>query len=162
MVTTSGGLFNTHKTSLRILTRMMAVLLTSASPLAVAESQPIPSNATVINFSKGTVSKVVDGILPSKKQETWYQFQANKGQYAIVNISGKPGINEVANVGVLFYPSGAQDGTKGGVVYQGCLPENGNYHLRIARNLMATHGGMAGYRAEIIILPTYASEALCK
>lgn len=118
-------------------------------------------DASPLNFSKGTISTVVDGILPSKQQDTSYQFEGKKGQYVVINISAKPGINEIANVGVLKFPSGGQDGTKGGIVYQDCLPETGTYQLRIARNLMATHGGMAGYRAEIIMLPNYASKALC-
>jgi len=42
------------------------------------------------------------------------------------------------------------------------LPETGTYKLRIARNLMATQGGKAGYQAEVIILPTYASQDLCQ
>ena len=67
----------------------------------------------------------------------------------------------MANVGVLHLPSGAQDGTKGGIVYQGCLPETGTYKLRMARNLMATHGGKAGYHTEIVILPRSASSELC-
>lgn len=146
-----------------VLSTMLTALLAFASPstMATTSAHGKPLHATPIKFPQGAISTVVDGILPSKKQETWYQFAAQKGQYAIVNISGKPGIKEVANVGVLSFPSGAQDGTKGGVVYQGCLPETGTYHLRIARNLMATNGGMAGYRAEVIILPPAASEALC-
>ena len=68
----------------------------------------------------------------------------------------------MANVGVLHMPSKRQNGGKGGIVYQGCLPEDGQYKLRIARNLMATEGKVAGYRAEIIILPKYASTELCE
>lgn len=165
-ISNSSGLITCNKVVKTIRTYLtatsLAIMLVTFSPLTMAQEQSVPTNATKIKFPKGTVSSVVDGILPSKKQETWYQFDATKGQYAIINISGKTGIIEVANVGVLTFPSGAQDGTKGGVIYQGCLPENGTYHLRIARNLMATHGGMAGYQAEVIILPTYASEALCK
>ncbi|WP_240365745.1 hypothetical protein [Psychrobacter sp. KH172YL61] len=59
-------------------------------------------------------------------------------------------------------PDGTQDGTKGGIIYQGCLPKTGKYRLRIARNLMATHGKTAGYKVEVMILPKVASQSLCK
>jgi hypothetical protein len=59
-------------------------------------------------------------------------------------------------------PNGTQDGTKGGIIYQGCLPTTGDYRLRIARNLMATQGKTAGYKIETMILPKYASQSLCK
>ncbi|MGO2672349.1 MAG: hypothetical protein ACTIIO_07225, partial [Psychrobacter celer] len=83
-------------------------------------------------------------------------------QYAIINIAPLAGTPETANVGVLYMPNGKYDGTKGGVIYQGCLPATGEYRLRIARNLMATHGKTAGYKAEVMILPKYASKALCE
>ena len=135
------------------------MLLTSQSSLAnLSDSE---QHAKTIQFKKGQLTTTVEGVIAAKQTENWYQFNANKGQYAVINISNKSGINEVANVGVLKFPSGAQEGTKGGIVYQGCLPESGKYQLRIARNLMATHGGKAGYYAEIIILPRYASRELC-
>ncbi|MDO5769548.1 MAG: hypothetical protein Q4P13_08590 [Psychrobacter sp.] len=125
---------------------------------ALQQSKPA---ATPIHLDKGAVSTIIEGTLAPKQTDHWYQFKASKGQYAVINILPKPGTPETANVGVLEFPSGAQDGTKGGIIYQGCLPETGTYQLRLARNLMATHGGTAGYRAEVIILPTYASESLC-
>ncbi len=120
------------------------------------------SSATPIPFTKGKVSTTITGKLHPKQNEHWYQFNADSYQYAIINLSPLAGTTETANVGVLYMPNGQQDGNKGGIIYQGCLPTNGTYHLRIARNLMATEGQTAGYRAEIIILPKYASESLCQ
>ena len=80
----------------------------------------------------------------------------------MINISPLAGTPETADVGVLHMPNGTQEGTKGGIIYQGCLPKTGNYRLRIARNLMATQGKIAGHKVELIILPAYASESLCK
>ena len=116
---------------------------------------------TVIRFTKGQISTTVTGQLSPKQNEQWYQFDAAGGQYALINIAPLLGTPETANVGVLHMPNGAQDGTKGGIIYQGCLPTSGKYRLRIARNLMATTGKTAGYVAEIIILPVYFSQALC-
>lgn len=120
------------------------------------------SNATAIKFAKGRVSTTISGKLSPKQNEHWYQFAAHSHQYAIINLSPLAGTSETANVGVLHMPNGEQDGTKGGIIYQGCLPANGNYRLRIARNLMATQGKTAGYSAEVIVLPKYASESLCQ
>lgn len=114
-----------------------------------------------IHFEQGAVTSKVEGLLPPQQNDTWYQFKAEKGQYTIINLTAKKDVEEIANVGVLHMPSGKQEGSKGGIVYQGCLPESGTYKLRIARNLMATNGGKAGYHAEVVVLPTYASEALC-
>ncbi|WP_230658792.1 hypothetical protein [Psychrobacter sp. I-STPA10] len=121
------------------------------------------ANATPISFATGNITHVITDKLARNQDEHWYQFNAQQGQYAIINISHSQaqGITETANVGVLYFPNGEQDGTKGGIIYQGCLPESGKYHLRIARNLMATHGGVAGYRVEMVILPRYASRTLC-
>ena len=115
-----------------------------------------------IKFNQGSVVGTVKGQIASGEHDTWYQFDAQKGQYAVINLLPNPGSPEVANVGVLHMPSKRQNGGKGGIVYQGCLPEDGQYKLRIARNLMATEGKIAGYRAEIIILPKYASTELCE
>ncbi|TXD96907.1 hypothetical protein ES754_07715 [Psychrobacter frigidicola] len=136
-------------------------LISLAANSAVANSSDIP-----IRFATGQVSTTVSGKLTPKQHERWYQFSAASGQYTIINITpllGKgAGTSETANVGVLHMPNGQQDGTKGGIIYQGCLPASGEYRLRIARNLMATQGKTAGYTTEIIILPKYASQALCK
>jgi hypothetical protein len=114
-----------------------------------------------IRFVKGQISSTISGKLSPKQHERWYQLSATSGQYAVINITALPGTSETANVGVLHMPDGSQDGTKGGIIYQGCLPTSGKYRLRIARNLMLTEGKTAGYIAEIIILPKYASQALC-
>ena len=130
--------------------------LLSISQMSVAAS------IKPIHFQQGAVTSKVEGVLQTKQNDTWYQFKAQKGQYAVINIMAKSNTTEIANVGVLHMPSGKEEGSKGGIVYQGCLPETGNYKLRIARNLMATTGGKAGYQAEVIVLPTYASQELCK
>lgn len=119
------------------------------------------ANETPIRFAKGQISTTITGKLSPKQQEHWYQFSAAKGQYTIINITPLMGTTETANVGVLHMPNGTQDGTKGGIIYQGCLPASGKYRLRMARNLMATQGKTAGYTTEIIILPKYASQTLC-
>ena len=143
-------------------TRVIKTLLLSATLIGVsANSALAKSSDTPIHFAKGAISSTVTGKLRPNENERWYRFDANSGQYAIINIAPLAGTPETANVGVLHMPNGTQDGTKGGIIYQGCLPTTGKYRLRIARNLMATHGKTAGYKAEVMVLPKFASKSLC-
>lgn len=136
--------------------------------MSISSVQARPNNSTAnktdtpIHFNKGQVSTIITGKLNPDQNEHWYQFNATGLQYALINIAPLSGTPETANVGVLQMPNGKQDGTKGGIIYQGCLPTTGHYRLRIARNLMATQGRTAGYNVEVILLPKYASESLCK
>ena len=143
--------------------RVVKTLLLSATLIGVsANSALAKSSDSPIHFAKGAISSTVTGKLKPNENERWYRFDASSRQYAIINIAPLAGTPETANVGVLHMPNGTQDGTKGGIIYQGCLPATGEYRLRIARNLMATQGKTAGYKVEVMILPKYASESLCK
>ena len=137
------------------------ISFTINSSIAVAKSSDTP-----IHFAKGALTSTITGKLKPNENEHWYKFNASSWQYAVINIAplaGKgSGTSETANVGVLHMPNGSQDGTKGGIIYQGCLPATGEYRLRVARNLMATQSKTAGYTVEIMILPKYASESLCE
>ena len=140
--------------------RVVKTLLLSATLIGVsANSALAKSSDSPIHFAKGAISSTVTGKLKPNENERWYRFDANSGQYTIINIAPLAGTPETANVGVLHMPNGTQDGSKGGIIYQGCLPTTGKYRLRIARNLMATQGKTAGYKVEVMILPKYASES---
>lgn len=154
------------QSSVKSLISAVAIISTLATTSAQASTDNSNSDNsnhadTPIRFAKGQVSTMVTGKLNPKQNERWYQFDASYGQYALINITPLAGTSETANVGVLHMPNGTQDGTKGGIIYQGCLPVSGKYRLRIARNLMATHGKTSGYTAEVIILPKYTSQSLC-
>ena len=140
---------------------LRATLLGVALIGLAANSAVANVDDTPIRFAKGQISTTFTGKLKPKQDDHWYQFNASSGQYALINIAPLASTSETANVGVLHMPNGQQDGTKGGIIYQGCLPVTGKYRLRIARNLMATHGKTAGYTTEIIILPKYVSQSLC-
>ena len=149
----------TNSSTIRVVKRLLlsATLIGVSANSALAKSSDSP-----IHFAKGAISSTVTGKLKPNENERWYRFDASSRQYAIINIAPLAGTPETANVGVLHMPNGTQDGTKGGIIYQGCLPATGEYRLRIARNLMATQGKTAGYKVEVMILPKYASESLCK
>ena len=156
-------MFSIHNKSNLLTTRTMNTLLLSASLISVgANSALAKSSDTPIHFAKGAISSTVTGKLKPNENERWYRFDASSWQYAIINIAPLTGTPETANVGILHMPNGTQDGTKGGIIYQGCLPATGEYRLRIARNLMSTQGKTAGYKVEVMILPKYASESLCE
>ena len=156
-------MFSIHNKNNLLITRVISTLLLSASLISVgANSAAAKSSDTPIHFAKGAISSTVTGKLNPNENERWYRFDASSWQYAIINIAPLAGTPETANVGVLHMPNGTQDGTKGGIIYQGCLPVTGEYRLRIARNLMATQGKTAGYKVEVMILPKNASESLCE
>ncbi|MDX1786856.1 MAG: hypothetical protein R3205_02025 [Psychrobacter sp.] len=151
-----------NKTTL-LSARVVKTLLLSVTLIGVsANSALAKSSDSPFHFAKGAISSTVTGKLKPNENERWYRFDASSRQYAIINIAPLAGTPETANVGVLHMPNGTQDGTKGGIIYQGCLPATGEYRLRIARNLMATQGKTAGYKVEVMILPQHASESLCK
>ncbi len=145
------------KLSILTLTTIGLIIISNTSANANTTDNPTP-----IQINKGQISTTITGKLNPNQNEHWYQFNAASWQYTFINIAPLTGTTETANVGVLHMPDGSQDGNKGGIIYQGCLPQTGNYKLRIARNLMATEGRTAGYKVEIIILPKYASESLCE
>ncbi|MGP5371699.1 hypothetical protein ACTXLO_01150 [Psychrobacter alimentarius] len=141
---------------------IQALLLSTVLAVITAHSAVAKNSDTPIHFAKGAITSTTTGKLSPNEDEHWYRFQAGSSQYAVINILSLAGTAETANVGVLHMPNGTQDGTKGGIIYQGCLPTTGDYRLRIARNLMATQGKTAGYKIETMILPKYASQSLCK
>lgn len=141
---------------------IQALLLSTVLAVITAHSAVAKNSDTPIHFAKGAITSTTTGKLSPNEDEHWYRFQASSSQYAVINILPLAGTAETANVGVLHMPNGTQDGTKGGIIYQGCLPTTGDYRLRIARNLMATQGKTAGYKIETMILPKYASQSLCK
>ena len=136
--------------------------LTSIALISLINVANAQASDTPIRFAQGQISKTITGKLSPKQNEHWYKFNASSLQYIVINIAPLAGTAETANVGVLHMPNGTQDGTKGGIIYQGCLPATGEYRLRIARNLMATQGKTAGYTVEVVVLPKYASESLCE
>lgn len=156
-------MFAINNKTILLSARVVKTLLLSVTLIGVSANSALAKSIDIpIHFAKGAISSTVTGKLKPNENERWYRFDANSGQYAIINIAPLAGTPETANVGVLHMPNGTQDGTKGGIIYQGYLPATGKYRLRIARNLMGTQGKTAGYKVEVMILPKYASESLCK
>lgn len=127
----------------------------STTPIAHAASKPI-------EFGKGQIAATYTGKLAPRQTEQRYHLDARRGQYMTMTLAARSDTPEFANVGEVIAPDGRHEGGKGTRIYQGCLPVTGRYTLRVARNLMATHGGEAGYRMAVKILPLTDSRAYCQ
>jgi hypothetical protein len=104
-----------------------------------------------IRFEKGAICARVRGQLAAGQDAVNYGLQAREGQRLIVNLAPAGEGIEFANSATVTAPSGAQEGGKGGVIYDGKLAESGEYKIRVGRNLMATQGGKAGFVLEVVI-----------
>jgi hypothetical protein len=104
-----------------------------------------------IHFAPGSICARIPGRIPPKQVDTYFVIGAKKGQRMTVNLAPGPRSMELANVGTVRKPSGAEEGTKGGIIYDEDLTETGHYRIRVARSLMATHGGRAGFVLEVVI-----------
>lgn len=128
------------------LTALLLCLLISQSAWAqknVVERQ--------INFAKGATSAKVRGQLASGENEVTYTLKVREGQRMVVKLAPGAAGAEFANVGTVIFPSGKQDGGKGGTIFDGKLDEAGEYKIRVGRNLMATQGGKAGFVLQVSI-----------
>ena len=104
-----------------------------------------------ISFEKGAICTRVRGQLAAGQDAVSYSLQAREGQHMIVNLAPWGTGTEFANSGTVTFPSGKQDGGKGGIIYDARLTESGEYKIRVGRNLMATQGGKASFVLEIVI-----------
>lgn len=143
----------THAKTLKQL--LTLTCLASLASLATAASKPI-------EFDKGQIAATYTGKLAPRQTEQRYHLYAKRGQYMTMTLAPRSDTPEFANVVEVIAPDGSYEGGKGTRIYQGCLPTTGRYQLRIARNLMVTHGGVAGYRMTVKILPPTDSRAYCE
>lgn len=85
-----------------------------------------------INFKRGATSASVRGYLRGGRDEEYFVLRAKAGQHMRVEIVG-----DGAMVGVVYAPSGKQEGQPGGVVFDDDLTETGDYRIRVSEHLMA-------------------------
>jgi hypothetical protein len=131
----------------------LLVLLLSGGSLTTNSQTRLPPTPAPqrIRFEPGAICARVRGQLAAKQNDVFYVIKAQSGQHLIVNLAPGPRGLEFANVGIVISPSGEEDGTKGGIVFDDKLTEDGDYRIRVARNLMATEGGRAAFVLEVII-----------
>jgi hypothetical protein len=87
---------------------------------------------TRIYFARGATRATVRGYLRGINDEAVYLLRAKAGQHMRVEIRGRG-----ATRGVVTFPSGGQDGSPGGVVFDGIIPDTGDYRIRVTESSMA-------------------------
>jgi hypothetical protein len=87
---------------------------------------------TRIYFARGATRATARGYLRGIRDEANFVLRAKAGQHMRVNIQGRG-----ATRGTITFPSGQGDGGPGGVVFDGILPDTGDYHIRVTESSMA-------------------------
>ncbi len=116
-----------HQTRMRnwALAAMMAAVFLTSPVLA----QKAPRR---IYFARGATEARAAGYLRGIRDEAVFVLRAQAGQHMRVEIRGRG-----ATRGVVTFPNGEQDGSPGGIVFDGILPTTGDYHVRVTESSMA-------------------------
>lgn len=107
-----------------------------------------------IRFTIGAISAQVRGQLTKNKNaDALFVVAAKAGDHMIVNVvSLTPGLMTSGDVSS---PSGELEGQHGGIIFNSNLTENGDYTIRVGRNLMGTERADGSFMLEIVITPSY-------
>ena len=92
----------------------------------------IASSQTRVYFARGATRATVRGYLRGIRDEALFVLRAKAGQHMRVEIRGRGPTR-----GVVVFPSGGQDGGPGGVVFDGNIPDTGDYRIRVTESSMA-------------------------
>jgi hypothetical protein len=103
---------------------------------------------TRIYFARGATQATARGYLRGVRDEVLFVLRAKAGQHMKVEIRGRG-----ATRGVVMFPSGGQDGGPGGVVFDGILPDTGDYRIRVTESSMANT-----WRGNFTLIVDIASE----
>src|SRR5438445_5950889 len=90
------------------------------------------SAQTRVYFARGATRATVRGYLRGIRDEALFVLRAQAGQHMRVEIRGRGPTR-----GEVMFPSGGQDGGPGGVVFDGIIPDNGDYRIRVTESSMA-------------------------
>src|SRR5713226_730879 len=87
---------------------------------------------TRVYFARGATRATVRGYLRGIRDEANFVLRARAGQHMRVEIRGRG-----ATRGMVTFPSGQGDGQPGGVIFDGILPDTGDYGIRVTESSMA-------------------------
>jgi len=90
------------------------------------------SAQTRIYFARGATRATARGYLRGIHDEVNFVLGAKAGQHMRVEIKGRGPTR-----GVVIFPSSGQDGGPGGVIFDGILPDTGDYRIRVTESSMA-------------------------
>ena len=113
----------------RFLTLSLATIITAAIPGANIQAQKAPQR---IYFARGATVARVSGRFRGAGEEVLFVLRARAGQHMRVEIIGRGPTR-----GIITFPSGAEDGAPGGVIFDDDLTETGDYRIRVTENMMA-------------------------
>ena len=110
--------------------RFSGCFLSAAILIAVVNSAA--DSQTRIYFAPGATRSTVRGYLRGINDQAFFVLRAKAGQHMRVEIRGRGPTR-----GEVMFPSGGQDGGPGGVVFDGIIPDNGDYRIRVTESSMA-------------------------
>ena len=87
---------------------------------------------TRVYFARGATRATARGYLRGIRDEANFVLRAKAGQHMRVEIRGRG-----ATRGMVTFPSGQGDGQPGGVVFDGILPDTGDYRISVSESSMA-------------------------
>jgi hypothetical protein len=107
----------------------LAAIIATTFLMSSASAQKAPVR---IYFEPGATRARVTGYLRGIKDEAVFVLRAKAGQHMRVDIRGRGPTR-----GIVMFPNGQQDGSPGGVVFDGTLPVTGDYRIRVTESSMA-------------------------
>jgi hypothetical protein len=92
-----------------------------------------------VYFARGATQARATGYLRGQRDAADFVLRAQAGQHMRVEIRGRG-----ATRGMVTFPNGQQDGAPGGVIFDGNLPDTGDYRIRVTESSMgdAWSGGI--------------------
>ena len=98
----------------------------------IVVSSSAANSQTRIYFGRGATRATARGYLRGIHDEANFVLRARAGQHMRVDIRGRGPTR-----GMVSFPSGGGEGSPGGVVFDGTLPDNGDYRIRVTESSMA-------------------------
>ncbi len=103
-----------------------------AAIAVIALSSLVVDAQTRVYFARGATRATVRGYLRGARDEANFVLRAKAGQHMRIEIRGRG-----ATRGMVTFPSGQGDGQPGGVIFDGILPDTGDYGIRVTESTMA-------------------------
>jgi hypothetical protein len=138
---------------MKLSTRMYLLSLAAVGLMFFQGSFATVGAQTRIYFARGATRATVRGSLQGIRDEANYILKAKAGQHMRVEIKGRGPTR-----GSVTFPSGRGDGGPGGVVFDGILPETGDYGIRVTESSMA-NGWRGGFTLIIDIVAEGSSSS---